>query len=124
IDLDIFKNCYEWDEIQIGQCRYAHKNYLPKAIIEAILKLYQDKTVLKDVEGSEVEYLLSKGMLNSIYGMCVTDIVKDNAVYGDEWGFEKVDVNEEIEKYNSSRKRFLYYAWGIWVTAYARRNLW
>ncbi|MEM1506600.1 hypothetical protein RG959_25010, partial [Domibacillus sp. 8LH] len=45
-------------------------------------------------------------------------------VYGDEWGFEKVDVNEEIEKYNSSRKRFLYYAWGIWVTAYARRNLW
>lgn len=124
IDYDIFKNCYEWEEIQISNCKYAHKNYLPKAIIESILKLYQDKTVLKDVEGSEVEYLLSKGMLNSIYGMCVTDIVKDKAVYGDEWDFERVDIESEIENYNNSRKRFLYYAWGIWVTAYARRNLW
>lgn len=124
IDFDIMKNTYEWDEIEIGDCRFAHKNYLPKPIIESILKLYQDKTVLKDVEGSEVEYLLSKGMLNSIYGMSVTDIVKDKAVYSDEWGFEKVNVEEEIENYNNSRKRFLYYAWGIWVTAYARRNLW
>lgn len=124
IDLDIIKNCYSWDEIEIGQCKFAHKNYLPKPIIESVLKLYQNKTVLKDVEGSEVEYLLSKGMLNSIYGMCVTDIVKDKAVYDDEWGFEKVNIEEEIENYNNSRKRFLYYAWGIWVTAYARRNLW
>lgn len=124
IDFDIIKNCYSWDEIEIGQCKFAHKNYLPKPIIESVLKLYQDKTVLKDVEGSEVEYLLSKGMLNSIYGMCVTDIVKDKAVYDDEWGFEKVNIEEEIENYNNSRKRFLYYAWGIWVTAYARRNLW
>lgn len=124
VDFDIMKNTYSWDEIEIGECKFAHKNYLPKSIIESILKLYQDKTVLKDVEGSEVEYLLSKGMLNSIYGMCVTDIVKDKAVYDDEWGFEKVNIEEEIENYNNSRKRFLYYAWGIWVTAYARRNLW
>ena len=124
VDFDIMKNTYSWDEIEIGECKFAHKNYLPKSIIESILKLYQDKTVLKDVEGSEVEYLVSKEMLNSIYGMCVTDIVKDKAVYDDEWGFEKVNIEEEIEKYNSSRKRFLYYAWGIWVTAYARRNLW
>lgn len=124
VDYDIMKNCYEWDDIAVSNGKFAHKNYLPKSIIESILKLYQDKTVLKDVEGSEVEYLLSKGMLNSIYGMCVTDIVKDKAVYNDEWGFEKVNVEEEIENYNSSRKRFLYYAWGIWVTAYARRNLW
>lgn len=124
VDFDIFQNAYEWDEIEIANVRYAHKNYLPKPIVESILKLYQDKTVLKDVEGSEVEYLLSKGMLNSIYGMCVTDIVKDKAVYGDEWGINKVNIDEEIENYNNSRKRFLYYAWGIWVTAYARRNLW
>lgn len=124
VDYDIMKNCYEWDDIAVSNGKFAHKNYLPKSIIESILKLYQDKTVLKDVEGSEVEYLLSKGMLNSIYGMCVTDIVKDKAVYNDEWGFEKVNVEEEIENYNNSRKRFLYYAWGIWVTAYARRNLW
>ena len=64
VDYDIMKNCYEWDDIAVSNGKFAHKNYLPKSIIEAILKLYQDKTVLKDVEGSEVEYLLSKGMLN------------------------------------------------------------
>ena len=65
-------------------------------------------------------------MLNSVYGMSVTDIIKDNAIYSNDenWYFEKVDVNAEIEKYNLSKNRFLYYAWGIWVTAYARRNLW
>lgn len=124
VDFDIMQNCYEWDEMAISNAKFAYKNYLPKPIIESILKLYQDKTVLKDVEGSEVEYLLSKGMLNSIYGMCVTDIVKDQAVYDENWMFEPVDVPSKIESYNTDMKRFLYYPWGIWVTAYARRNLW
>lgn len=132
VDFDIMKQCYEWDEISVGEVRYAHKGYLPKSIIKSILDLYQDKTELKDVKGSEVEYLLSKGMLNSIYGMCVTDIVKDNALYGsitpevgrEDWYTEAVDIDEEVKKYNESRNRFLYYPWGLWVTAYARRNLW
>ena len=124
VDFDIISQVYDWDEIEIANARYAHKNYLPKSIIKSILDLYQGKTVLKDVEGSEVEYLLSKGMLNSIYGMCVTDIVKDNAIYNESWEVDKVDIVEEVEKYNESKNRFLYYAWGIWVTAYARKNLW
>ena len=76
------------------------------------------------MEGKEVEYLLSKGMLNSVYGMCVTDPVKDEHTYETEWDLEKVDVMEAIHKYNESKGRFLFYPWGIWVTAYARRNLW
>lgn len=124
IDYDIIKQVYEWDFIEIANVNMALKNYLPKPIIEAVLKLYEDKTVLKDVEGYEVEYLLSKGMLNSVYGMCVTDIVKDNAIYLNEWGVDKVNLEEEIEKYNESKTRFLYYPWGLWVTAYARKNLW
>ena len=127
IDYQIMKQAYNWQEIEIGDLKYAHKAYLPKPICESILKLYQGKTELKDVAGFEVEYLLSKGMLNSIYGMSVTDVVKDNAVYDDHsesWDTETPDTFDEIEKYNNSRNRFLYYAWGIWVTAYARRNLW
>lgn len=127
IDYSIMKQAYDWDEIEIGDLKYAHKAYLPKAICESILKLYQGKTELKDVAGREVDYLLSKGMLNSIYGMSVTDVVKDNALYDDHsesWETETPDTFDEIEKYNKSRNRFLYYAWGVWVTAYARRNLW
>ena len=124
IDYEIIKQCYEWDSVEVANVKYAIKNYLPKSIIQSVLDLYQGKTVLKDVEGSEVEYLLSKGMLNSIYGMCVTDIVKDNAIYGDDWDVEKVNLEDEIESYNTSKNRFLYYPWGVWVTAYARKNLW
>ena len=124
IDYDIMKQTYEWDEMQLADVRYAHKNYLPKSIIEAVLELYQGKTTLKDVEGSEVEYLLSKGMLNSIYGMSVTDIAKDKVVYSGDWGVEPVDIDAVIEADNKKIERTLYYAWGIWITAYARRNLW
>ncbi len=124
VDYEIMKQVYDWDGLEVSNVRYAFTNYLPKSIIKSILDLYQGKTELKDVEGFEVEYLLSKGMLNSIYGMSVTDIVKDNAIYTDDWGTEKVDVLETIDKYNTSKNRFLYYAWGLWVTAYARRNLW
>lgn len=126
IDVNIIEKVYKWKKIALCNVRGFRKAYLPKAIIGSILNLYQDKTTLKGVQGKEVEYLLSKGMLNSVYGMCVTDIIKDNVIYSDDenWNFEKVDVNAEIEKYNLSKNRFLYYAWGIWVTAYARRNLW
>lgn len=125
VDFEIMSQCYQWDAISIKNVKYAHKDYLPKTIIHSILKLYQDKTELKDVEGYEVEYLLSKGMLNSIYGMCVTDVVKEQTVYDhDQWQIEMPNMVEEIVKYNESRNRFLYYAWGIWVTAYSRRNLW
>lgn len=124
VDYGIIKQCYEWDSISVNNVIRYHKGYLPKAIIESILKLYEDKTVLKGVEGKEVEYLLSKGMLNSVYGMCVTDIVKDEHTYLDEWGKTPADLDEQIEKYNTSKNRFLFYPWGVWVTAYARKNLW
>ena len=124
VDYSIFKRCYSYDRIEIHDMICYPKGYLPKPIIESILALYQDKTTLKGVPGKEVEYLLSKGMLNSIYGMTVTDIVKDEITYDDEWGMEQVSIEEEIEHYNSKKSRFLFYPWGVWVTAYARRNLW
>lgn len=124
VDFNIIEKVYEWDKISIANVRGFVKAYLPKSIIESILNLYQDKTTLKGVEGKEVEYLLSKGMLNSVYGMCVTDVVKDEHVFNDTWGVERVDVDEKIDEYNKSKNRFLFYPWGIWVTAYARRNLW
>lgn len=125
VDFDIIRNVYEWDSIAIANVKYAHLGYLPKPIIRALLKMYQDKTQLKGVKGKETEYLLSKGMLNSIYGMCVTDIVKDRATFdGVKWEDQEQDINEELTVYNESANRVLYYPWGIWVTAYARRNLW
>ena len=62
--------------------------------------------------------------MNSIYGMSVTAVVRDTIVYDGKWETFPADVEEQIDDYNKSFNRFLYYPWGIWVTAYARRNLW
>ena len=124
VDYVIIEKTYNWDSMTIYNFRIYNRGYLPSNFVKSILKLYSDKTTLKGVEGKEVEYLVSKGMLNSCYGMTVTDIVRDEIIYSDEWDTEKADVESDIEHYNKSRNRFLFYPWGVWVTAYARRNLW
>lgn len=127
IDFKIIQACYDIESMQINVCYKFYMAYLPKQIIESILELYEKKTTLKGVQGKEVEYLVSKGMLNSVYGMCVTDIIRDTIAYNDEWEIEKCSMDlmqEQIDKNNESKNRFLYYPWGVYVTAYARKNLW
>ena len=125
IDFNIIKHCYQWEQIEFFNVYEFTLDYLPKPIIKSIIELYKNKTMLKGVEGMENEYLKSKGMLNSVYGMCVTDIVRDEILYTDDsWSKEPPDIETAIDNYNKSKQRFLYYPWGVWVTAYARKNLW
>ena len=77
--------------------------------------------------GRELDYVINKEMLNSVFGMMVTDVVKTSPVYEDEedaWETEQADATTQIERYNNQANRFLFYPWGVWVTAYARRNVW
>lgn len=123
-DLMTIKEFYDIKDIKITVLYRYIKNYLPTDFIKAILDLYKIKTELKGVEDRETEYLNSKEMLNSEYGMTVTDILRDSIEYkNDEWGIGEKDIENEIDKYNTKFDRFLFYPWGVWVTAYARRNL-
>ena len=124
IDFLNIKDFYKWDNLKIGLCYIYKKNYLPKEFIKTILHLYKSKTELKGVDGKEVEYLHSKELLNSLYGMCVTSIVHDAFNFnGTEWTTENGNLDEELKNYNTDRNRFLFYHWGVWCTAYARNNL-
>ena len=128
-DYKIIEKTYTWEKLKIKNMRVYKRDYLPKEFIMAIINLYQNKTKLKDVAGMEAEYLHSKELLNSCYGMCVTDICREEIefdVENDSWkpkNHDK-DYEKDIQKYNTSKQRFLAYQWGIWVTAYARANLW
>lgn len=124
VDYRIIQANYNWEHMEIINVKRYHRGYLPKDFIKAIITLYEGKTELKGVEDKEVEYLLSKGMLNSTYGMTVTDIIRDMIEYTDDWDIEPAEVDEQLEKYNEGRNRFLFYPWGVWITAYARKNLW
>ena len=123
-DFMTIKEFYNIDDIKILTIYRYVKNYLPTEFIKAILDLYKIKTELKGVDNRETEYLNSKEMLNSEYGMTVTDILRDTIEYkNDEWGIGEMDIEHEIDKYNNKFDRFMFYPWGVWVTAYARRNL-
>lgn len=125
-DYFIYRDFYEWDELKIGSFYRYKRRYLPSDFIRTVLKLYNDKTKLKGVEGREQDYMLSKELLNSCYGMMVTDIVRPEIKYDNENGWvteETINYEKKIETYNNDPKRFLSYAWGVWVTAYARRDL-
>lgn len=125
VDLDIIEQCYTWKSAQVGNVIAYRKTYLPKKLIEAIIHLYKNKTKLKGVPEKRPEYMRSKGMLNSMYGMSVTNIVHDENQYvNDDWAKGRPNLKKEIVKYNHSKTRFLFYPWGVFVTAYARRNLW
>ena len=124
VDFLNIRDFYEWDSMKIGLCYIYEKNYLPKEFIKTILHLYKSKTELKGVDGKEVEYLHSKELLNSLYGMCVTSIVHDTVSFnGAEWTTENGNLDEELKNYNTDKNRFLFYHWGVWCTAYARNNL-
>ena len=124
VDYEIIRKTYRFKTMKVLGMRIYKRGFLPKELQEAIIKLYKDKTELKGVVGKEDEYMNAKALLNSVYGMMVTDICKDEIIYDDTWSVKEVDVEKAINKYNNSPKRFLFYPWGIFITAYSRLHLW
>lgn len=123
-DYTILTKFYKWSHIRVFNFRRYKKAYLPTDFVKAVLKLYKDKTTLKGVKGEEVNYQIAKGLLNSTFGMCCTDIVRpENEYVADTWQEKDPDLNEMISKYNKSGSRFMFYPWGVAITSYARRNL-
>ena len=123
-DLYIYAQFYDWDEWEITDMIVYDKAYLPRNFVKSILKLYKDKTQLKGLVDQTVNYMISKNMINAAYGMIVTDINRKEFDYVDDAFITSApNLESNIEKYNKSMKRFLYYPWGVWVTAYARANL-
>lgn len=119
--LDMYDCTYE-----ITESYFSFYNYLPIQYIKFILKKYVNKTKFKGVEGKELEYMKEKNRFNSLYGMTVTNTIRDRVEYDDAKGWEEIPLtNEEIESSleEEKKKAFLSFAYGVWVTAYARNNL-
>lgn len=123
LDFDTICKFYTFDKYCINNLYISRKRYLPKTLIETILDLYSDKTTLKEVEGMELEYMNKKGKLNSLYGVCVTDILQAIIDYqGGEWKNLPLQ-GDELQKYIDNNNSILLYQTGVYVTAYARHEL-
>lgn len=125
---DIIKR-YDFDDIEISEMRVARRGLLPDRIREKIKDLFEKKTQLKGVEGKELELLLSKGDLNGIYGMMAMNVLRPQFAFdmlemrGAPVTFSSDDLEEMYLKAVRSRNNFLSYAWGCYVTTWARHNL-
>ncbi len=125
IDFKFILKSYDCD-YDILESYSTYYRYLPKQYINFILDKYETKTKLKNVQGKEIEYALSKNMFNSLYGMTVTNTIRDKVIYDNDngWITEPLSNNEILIKLCEEKsKGFLSFSYGVWVTAYARRNL-
>lgn len=127
IDFDIVKEQYVYDEIAVEEFHYSRKGLLPKELRNTIMYYFEKKSKLKGDEEHYYEYMKSKNKLNSIYGMTVTNILNTEIEYHDGEYTEKKMTEEEmkeaLDKYYKNHRSFLNYSWGVFVTAYARREL-
>ena len=125
IDFNFILDSHEC-EYEILESYYAIYNYLPKLFYQFILDKYVKKTKLKNVDGKEIEYQIEKAKFNSLYGMSVTNTIRDDVKYSNDSGWSEIELTNEqiIEKLEKEKKKgFLSFAYGVWITAYARRNL-
>lgn len=138
VDFKYIQQFYTYEDFKISNLICYRKEYLPTEFVQAILELYKSKTELKGDPERVEEYMKSKGMLNSTYGMAVMKIIREVIEYNNDWGWmgglkeleeeeeelERVNPDETaISKYNKNFNRFLFFPWGVWITAYTRAEI-
>lgn len=127
IDFQIIQENY-YCEYEILELYQAKKNYLPNSFLLFIIQNFFIKQSYKGIQGKEEEYQHSKENLNSLYGMCVTNLIRDEVLYDhEEWEvlpISKEDAEQKLQDNTIWYKVTSNYSWGVWVTAYARESLW
>lgn len=142
IDYDILKRQYTFKicPLVVYVCK---KDYLPKWLTDVIKELYKLKNDLKnkvkqiekEIENGQNKYdelyeaklnlLKAKELLNAIYGMSASKIVRTSYDLDENGVYTVVndDTAETLRKYFKSRNNCLRYDWGVWCTSYARYEL-
>lgn len=124
VDLHIYLKAYKVREYEILESYKSVYKYLPIELVNFILDKYEGKTIWKGVD--PVRYALEKSRFNSIFGMCVTNTIRSEAVFnGSGWDDEKPLTNDQIiaklkKEFNYA---FLAFSWGVWITSWSRATL-
>lgn len=126
IDLDIIMKEYVFDDIRIGEIWASRTAHLSKEVRGTVMDYFRAKTLLDGDPDKKYEYSKKKALLNSIYGCFVMRIDQSmvrwdpvKKIYTD----DTPDLTETLAKYYKSRNSFLSYQQGLFVTAFARKEL-
>lgn len=126
-DYDIISQAYT-GEIKILRLWYSRAGRLDKRYVEFILDLYEGKTSLKGVEGMEDIYMNKKQLINGIYGdfvsaLCYPDTILEESGEWEEIEKSPREINERLQYLREKPYKLKSsFAWGVWITAAARRD--
>ena len=135
IDWKIIEAQYNYNELSISDFYISKYDYLPEPIRQQVMSYYRQKTELKaqiehsadPEERANLKYLYgkAKARLNAIFGMSYTDPIRPTIEINTsgEWIINAPELEDSLEKFYKSRNNFLVYAWGVWITAHARKHL-
>lgn len=129
VDFNIIKKTYKIKSINILSFKLSINGHLSPVLGRYIIDLYNNKTSLGGDIATENLYKKSKEKINALYGMMVTRLITDDVVWkNNEWGSLKLDVDRFRSKIAKQRNNFKKmnsaFQHGIFIPAYARRNLW
>lgn len=131
VDFESIKMTYNWDNIEVlefyhmyqyGEIPYPYwKSVEIYGIRKGELKQVVKNTPHTDPNFLEIniEYMLSKNDFNSLYGMSVQKLVQQEYWIDELFAWHKKDM-KYIYKEKHMKRNFLI---GVFITAYARRNL-
>ena len=131
IDFEIISKTYEFDYEVLEYYELYQVEKLPECFIKTILYYADKKHTLKQerkkyIEGTEEfysidrEYTLSKNDFNSIYGMMVEKLTKPIYTIDDDFIWHKYEGKYNYKENYHLKRNFIF---GVYITAYARRNL-
>ena len=123
LDLITIYEMYTFDSIQILRLWECHEaGRLPDYLLEPLLYFYRVKAELKAKGMSNTKaYATAKALVNSAYGMACTKQVEQIIKCDPDSGWIAESDNKTYD--DRVRSQFLLPTWGIYICAYARRNL-
>lgn len=107
LDIDYLPECYIKTIKEIGK---------KKALLKEQLKQYDETS--KEYQEISIDYALAKNDFNSIYGMMVEKLIKQEYEIDENFLWHTKDGKYKYKKH--MKRNFLF---GVFITAYARRNL-
>lgn len=117
---------YDFDTIAIDKMLIFERGEMPDWLKNEVFEYFQNKCTLKGV--NDLLYAKSKNMLNSVYGMTATAIIRDSYKMNDDYILTKQALDDDdkesaLNKYYRSYNNFMPYQYAIYTTAHARDAL-
>ena len=128
IDLKWIRRQYNYSGFEVRSLLVFERGPVPDWLKSQVMSYYRGKCELKGVD--DLLYSKSKNMLNGIYGMTATSILRDTFKMTPEHVLEKkifddpdAEDQKEIARYYRSYNSFMPYQFSLYTTAHARDAL-